>query len=329
MRHFSCLGALRVGVGVLSIAGAVLARSAAKAEIIYVVGSTSPNLNAGTGHLYSFDTATPGTVTDVVVNGPGFSGQYITDIDFKPGTNTLYGLGYTGSVYTLDTGTGLATSVATALSSGGPNYNLTGIDFNPITGNLRVVDPFEGNRQLNVLTNIRTNDVNPAYAAGDPNVGRSPWLQDIAYNAAGSAFVLDFTGATHNGPTLDTLSPETGGANSLHTLGSLGASGFSGGFDISGNSSIAYVILNSAAFSGNTKTLYSINLATGAATSLGTVGIGADVDVYGLSVAPTANTGGGSGVPLPAGAWGGLLAMAALVKCRRTLARIPSTDCPT
>ena len=297
------------------IAGLLLGPTAG-AAIIYVVGSTNPNLGAGTGHLYSFDTATPGTVTDVVVNGPGFSGQFITDIDFEPGTGTLYGLGYTGSVYKLDTTTALATSVSTALSQGGPNYISTGIDFNPTTGNLRVVDPVEGNRQLKISTNTRTNDANPAYGGADVNAGRTPHLQDIAYTNSGAAYVLDFTGASHNGPILASLAPDAGGANSLHTVGSLGATGRSGGFDVSCSTGIAYAILNSDGFVNNTKTLYSIDLSTGIATSLGSVGIDLGVEVYGLAVAPAAG-GGGGGVPLPLAAWGALPVMAAVIRRRK------------
>jgi len=304
----------RAGLPALLV-GLLLGQSA-RAEIIYVVGSSNPNLGAGTGHLYSFDTATPGTVTDVVVNGPGFSGQFITDIDFQPGTGTLYGLGYTGSVYSLNTTTAVATSVSTTLSQGGPNYISTGIDFNPTTGNLRVVDPFEGNRQLNIATNTRTNDANPVYGAADVNTGRTPSLQDIAYTNSGAAYVIDFAGASHDSPLLATLSPDTGGANSLHTVGNLGASGKAGGFDVSSSTGIAYAILNSDGFINNTKTLYSIDLNTGIATSLGIVGIDSGVEVYGLAVAP-APGGGGGGVPLPLGLWAAVPAIALVAKAKR------------
>jgi hypothetical protein len=287
---------------ILALLIAVAAPPAARAEIIFAVGSSSPNLGAGTGHLYSFDSATPGVVTDVVVNGPGFNGQFLVDIDFAPGTSTLYGLGYTGSVYSLNTTTALATSVATALSLGGPDYNLSGIDFNPATGLLRVVDPNEGNRSLNIATNTRVNDTDPAYGAADVNAGRIPYLQDIAYTSGAASYVLDFAGGSHNAPILAGLSPETGGAGSLTTIGNLGAAGFAGGFDVSSNTGIAYAILNSDGFNSNTKTLYSINLATGAATSLGVVNIDSGVEVYGLAVAP-APGGGGNGVPLPRSAY--------------------------
>ncbi len=311
----------RAGLPALLV-GLVLGQ-AAQAEIIYVVGSTSPNLNAGTGHLYSFDTANLGAVSDVVVNGPGFAGQFITDIDFQPGTGTLIGLGYTGSVYTLNTSTGLATSVSTALSQGGPNYNSSGIDFNPTTGNLRVVDPFEGNRQLNVGTNTRTNDSIPAYGAGDVNNGRTQYLEDIAYTNSGAAYVIDFAGASHDSPLLATMSPDTGGASSLHTVGTLGAAGHAGGFDVSGDTGTAYAILNSAGFINNTKTLYSIDLSTGVATSLGAVAIDSGVEVYGLSVAPVPGGGGGNGggVPLPMAAWAALPAIALVMKSKLRMAK--------
>src|SRR5438034_67263 len=79
----------------------VMADRSAQAEIIYAAirgPSGPPNISH---HLITFDSATPGVVTDLgaITNLGPF--QYLEDIDFRPATGQLYGLGYTGSVYNI------------------------------------------------------------------------------------------------------------------------------------------------------------------------------------------------------------------------------------
>jgi hypothetical protein len=120
-----------------------------------------------------------------------------------------------------------------------------------------------------------------AYAAGDPNAGATPRAVGAAYtnNVSGATqttlFVIDSNldiVATQGGPN-GIPSPNTG---QLFTVGALGFNTSDlVGFDISGLSGIAYAALTAPA--GNASQLFTVNLATGAATLIGTIGGGVPV----------------------------------------------------
>jgi hypothetical protein len=315
---------LAAGAGLVGVAA-----PAAQAEIIYVTMREASAMDPQ-DKLLRIDSANPGVVQDLgFISGLG-SFQYLEDIDFRPATGELYGLGYTGSVYKIDLVTLAATAqgFATAPGSG---YSHGGIDFNPVTDRLRVVDGSTAwNATYNPVTNTGSLDTDLAYTAGDPNFGSQPDVGGVAYsnnvNGALSTTLYSLDARAGVAPPpgiLGTITPP--GSGQITTVGGVGMTiDEVGGFDISGATGIAYVILNDFVAgppSLNVPTLYSVNLATGALTSLGAVNIDTDnYRVTGLSVAPADGPGGGPGnnVPLPMAALAGpAVAAIALAKSRR------------
>ncbi|MFD1610348.1 DUF4394 domain-containing protein [Sphingomonas tabacisoli] len=270
-----------------SLAAAVLATSPAAAETI--VGLTTQ------GGLVLFDSATPGTVSaPVAVTGLG-AGETLLGIDRRPATGQLFGISSASRLYTLDTITGAATAVGApgAFTLSGTSF---GFDFNPTVDRIRVTSNTGQNLRLNPNTGaLAATDTPLAYQAGDANAGTAP-------SVVGSAYTNNFSGAASTqlfdiDANLDILALQVNpNAGLLQTVGPLGINaGSLTGFDISGPSGIAYLVTeaNTAPFSN----LYRVNLGTGAASLVGTVGGGlALVDIAALA-----------GVPEP-GTWATMLA---------------------
>jgi hypothetical protein len=155
-----------------------------------------------------------------------------------------------------------------------------GIDFNPIVDLYRLVSDSDTNRRFNPSTG--------ALVAVDPDLSPGPDISHIAYsnNVAGAATTTLF-GIDHVDDTLVMIggvngvpSPNGGVVSLIGSLG-LNASNF-GGFDISGATGTAYSVFRLNDVSG----LYTINLSTGAASLVGTIGDGTGI-YNGLSVQPS------------------------------------------
>lgn len=269
--HSSKIGALIV-LAAISAGG-----QSARAELI--TGLTTTNA------LVTFDSATPGAIgVPVAVTGLA-SGETLLAIDRRPATGQLYGLGSTSRLYTVDPLTGAATQVG---SSGAFTLSGTGFgfDFNPTVDRIRVTGNTGQNLRLNPNDGtLSATDTALAYAAGDPNAGATARI-------VGSAYTNNFAGAVattlydidSNLDILATQSPPNNG-----TLNTVGALGFNTsdlvGFDISGISAIAFASLTAPA--GNFSSLFTINLATGAATLVGTIGGAAPmVDIAAIAAVP-------------------------------------------
>ena len=260
--------------GPLKAAGVIAAACAAlgvvaSAHAETVVGLTSTNA------LVSFDSATP-TFASAAVNITGLLGanERVLGIDLRPANGAIYGLGSTGNLYTLNAFTGAATFVSVLVADpldttspffAGLSGTAFGIDFNPVVDRLRITS--------NAGQNLRTNVVTGGVMADLPLSGATSSIAASAYtnndnDAATGTTLFGISGATD---TLNLQSPPNNG-----TQTSVGALGFDTsnvvGFDISGATGIAYASLtdNDTAKSG----LYTINLATGAATLVGAFGVG-------------------------------------------------------
>lgn len=245
-----------------ALGAGLLLVSAANAEVIYGLTTRS--------QLVTFDSAAPGLLTSArFIAGMGPS-EEIINIDFRPATGELYAMGSFNNLYVLDPVTAFATRVGTGFS---PQLNGIefGFDFNPTVDRIRVVSDLDQNLRLNPITGGgAATDVNLAYAAGDPNAGANPNVTGSAYtNNFGGATATTLYGIDSNLNILVTQNPPNNGT--LNTVGSLGfdTTGLVG-FDISGPSGVAYASLH--AQGGAFTTLYTINLATGAATSVGVIG---------------------------------------------------------
>ncbi len=213
------------------------------------------------------------------------AGETILGIDFRPATGELFA--YTGynRLITIDTAIAVATAVGSPAGLAGTSY---GFDFNPTVDLIRIVNDTDQNIRVNPNGTLAGTDTPLAFAAGDPNFGTNP-------NVVGSAYSNNFNGATtttlygidsnidhlvtQGSPNGAPTSPNTG---QLFTVGSLGFNTSDiVGFDIT-SSNTAYAALQPAL--GGSSRLFTINLTTGAATLIGT--IGGTEPLVGIAVAP-------------------------------------------
>ncbi len=250
-----------------------------------------------TGNLVTFDSSTPGTLgTSVAVTGLQ-GGETLLGIDRRPANNTLFGLGSTSRLYLIDPATGAATEVGSpgAFTLSGTAF---GFDFNPVVDRIRVTGNTGQNLRLNPNDGTLTaTDTALAFAAGDPNAAATPRIVGSAYsNNSSGALSTTLYDIDANLNILTVQTPPNAGQ--LVTIGALGFDTSDlAGFDISGPSGIAYAALTAP--TGNASQLFSINLATGAATLIGTIGGGVPlVDLAALPGSLTAAPDAGSSLLL-------------------------------
>lgn len=233
--------------------------------------------------VISFDSSNPGALLSGAAVSGLQSGETIKGIDFRPATTQLYALGSSSRLYTLNVVTGVATEVpplgAFTPALSGSDF---GFDFNPVIDRIRVVSNTRKNYVLNPNDGSATQVTDLAFGPADPNFGVSPNVEYSGYtNSTNPAPATTQLYGIDTG--LDVLVTQTNSAGVLTTVGPLGVNaGATGGFDISGDTGVAYAsfLPGLASQSG----LYSINLATGAATNLGVIDGG--LIVGSIAVAP-------------------------------------------
>jgi len=235
--------------------------------------------------LISFNTAAPRLTTREigVIAGLAAADTQIVGIDFRIQDGLLYGVGNGGGVYTIDLGNATATrvnSLSTPLA--GSRF---GVDFNPAADRLRIVSDSGQNLRHNVnaggvtLTDGLLNNgavppvttlgvASAAYTNNDLATTTSTVLFDInaatgfvALQAPPNAGVLANIGAL--------LVDATGAATPL--VGRVG-------FDIYTRSNRAGVTVGNAGFAALTTAtgtaVYSVDLSSGVASSIGTLASG-------------------------------------------------------
>ncbi len=241
--------------------------------------------------LINFSNLSPGTVARTVTITGLAAGETLVGIDFRPRTGQLYAVSSASRIYTLNTTTGAATAVGTAAFTPAVNGAAFGLDFNPVPDRIRFVSDADQNLRLHPDTGaVAGTDTTIAFAAGDANQAANPNLVGAAYssNVAGTTTTTMYAIDSN----LDVLvrqgsvggAPVSPNAGQLFTIGALGVNTTEQvGFDIADFNDYALASLTTA---GATQSaLYSINLTTGAATMIGTIG-GGEV-VRGLAIAPT------------------------------------------
>jgi trimeric autotransporter adhesin len=267
--------------------GAATLMNAIDSTTIQLRGLTSlapsnPRMHAvtTTGTLLSFDPATPGT-TVAYNTGTIFGlsvGENVLGVDFRPSNGALYAFTDDNNLYTIDHRFGLSTFFAGGAVT--PVGNI-GFDFNPSVDRIRLTTSTEQNVRLNPSTGaLAGTDGALAYATGDVNVGTTPDIVASAYtnNVPGTATTVLY-GIDSNLDVLVIQNPPNVGT--LTTVGALGV-------NVDGNTCLdvtqAGTMYMSATVGGVTR-LYTINLATGGATLVGSIGNGA-TPLAGMSFGP-------------------------------------------
>jgi hypothetical protein len=207
------------------------------------------------------------------------AGESLLGIDVRPLTGQVFGLGSTSRLYTLNLATGQATQVGSGQFGTLLNGTRFGFDFNPTVDRIRVVSDADQNLRLNPDTGgIAAVDGTLAFAGGDANAGQNPNVVASAYtnNFVGTSTTL--FGIDSNLDVLVTQIPPNNGT--LNTVGALGVDTSDlVGFDIAGPR-MAVATLTT----GGTPRLYQINLDTGAAALVGSVGgLGLGEQVVGVT----------------------------------------------
>lgn len=280
---------MRVSSGVVGLAlAAGLVPGLAQAELIF--GLTTDN------RIVTFDSATPGTVASS--RGiTGLGSDVLTGLDLRPANRTLYSVASRGNLYRLNLtganyGANLVGNIGVSLT--GDSY---GIDFNPTVDRLRFIGDTDQNLRINPTTAVRLTDT--AISGGFDIVG-SAYTRSFAGATSTTLYGLDAAGDQ----LLRATSPNGGLYVGVGSLGVALSTTDEVGFDISGATGRGYFNIGSK--------FYSVSLASGGATLIGTLGSG---DLVGLTAV---------GVPEPS-TWalliGGFgLAGAALRTRRRAVA---------
>lgn len=226
----------------------------------------------GANRLVRFAPTSLGTIVTLSITGLQ-AAETIHAVDFRRTDGKLYGLGSTSRLYTIDTTTGAATVVAATPFTPALSGTTFAFDWNPVVDRFRVVSDTDQNLRLDPATGaLVAVDTSTTYAIGDVNAAANPAVSGCAYlmaNAeAGTTVLYDVD------TTLDVLTVQNPPNNgSLNTVGPLGIDATSSfGFDIvvEGGVDKAYIVTNPGGSAAST--LYTVNLATGAATAVGQVG---------------------------------------------------------
>jgi hypothetical protein len=240
------------------------AQSRATAEPIGVLTSVN--------RLGVIDSTAPDIVISPYVPITGLQpGEFIHGIDVRPATGVLYGLGSAGRLYTLDPLTGTAALQAVLITDPTDTTNpfsalsgtAFGVDFNPVADRLRVVSNAQQNLRIDVDNGQVLTD---GTLSGLPQVVASAYTNNLPGATTTTLYGIDFGGSR----IVIQLPSDDG---TLTTVGPLGFRGSPfAGFDISSLDGTAFAAFSFTGPPSRDNPLYTINLNTGAATFVGTIG---------------------------------------------------------
>lgn len=256
---------------------AFLACSAVCAQDLY--------LTTASNQLVKINVGTPGTVTSSMPIQGLQTGETVLGLDARPSNGNLYAMGSTSRLYRIDVTTGMATQIGVPLV---PPLNGTsfGFDFNPTVDRIRVTSNADLNLRLHPDTGaVVAMDSTLAYAVTDPFANVNPNIVASAYtNNVSGATTTTLYGIDSNLDMLVTQVPPNNGT--LNTIGALGVNvGEVAGFDIAGSNGVAYAVFTSPGGGVQSSALFRIDLTTGAATFLSTIGVAEPIT--GMTVLPT------------------------------------------
>jgi hypothetical protein len=254
------------------------------AELIYGMttansGSTAPGLN-----LVSFDSATPGTQTNIGAFTGVVSGHSLRSIDFNTATGVLYAISSSTSalsaaqLYTVDLATGALTAVGSGTTLTGNNNARLELEFNSVTGDFNVFTGAAANGTagnnfvVNAGTGVATSSPILTYGTGASIIG-------AAFNSNTSTMF----GWDYNSDDLVSINPATGVMTQVAAPTGFLTGNAGLGMDHSALSDTLYVVHDDPG-TATISSLLTRDMVTGAETIIG--GFGAGVFVSDISVAP-------------------------------------------
>jgi hypothetical protein len=217
------------------------------------------------------------------------AGDTLVGIDYRVARGVLYALSASGRLYTIDTASAALKPVGAAPAATLQGATV-GVNFNPVADRIRVVTDTGQNLRLHPDTGaLAATDPAVAYATGDARHGQAPRLAAAAYtyNKQNDKLTTNYAIDRAAG-TLVTqgsvegvapvVSPNTG---QLRSVGPLGTGPVdAAALDIADTDNTALAALRQ----GGRTSLHLVNLATGAATRIGTVGDGRPL--WGMAIEP-------------------------------------------
>jgi hypothetical protein len=222
--------------------------------------------------LVTFDSTAPMALTNARFISGMDANESMLGIDIRPVNGVIYGLGSFGNLYTVNAITGAATKVAQltdsitggALALDGVEF---GFDFNPTVDRIRMTSDRGQNFRINPITGVTVVDGTLNQAAGTPNIVGSAYTNnDTNPNTGTTLYNIDSVS--------DQLTIQAPPNNGTQTnVGGLGVDVTAlVGFDILtvGAANTAYAALQAEGTVGSS--LYTLDLATGAASLIGAIG---------------------------------------------------------
>jgi hypothetical protein len=252
------------------IASTILAATVATASAAPVLGLT------GDKTLVMFDTAKPAVTKKMDVTGV----DKLLGIDFRPGNKTVIGVTPDFRIVSINLETGAATDVAKMDKTLTMTQAPVVVDFNPMADRLRFMTGTT-NHRVHPDTGAVTVDGVLAYEDTDMHKGETPVIVAAAYtNSVGKPEKT----AMYNidakiGALIQQTKPNDG---TLKAIGKLGIKDMPAtyAFDIQGmadGKNTGYLVA--------AKSLYTVNMETGAATSVGPI-TGLDNEIRDITILP-------------------------------------------
>jgi hypothetical protein len=226
--------------------------------------------------LVSFNSGVPQKLcTNATINGLQ-GNETVVGIDMRPADVNLYALTNTGRLYTVNPATGTATLKSTLTASPAdltaPFQGLDGgiitVDVSPVADGLRVLS--SNGMNLRVLFDTGETFTDEQLNPPGSSVTAAAYTNSFVGTGTSTLYVID---TANDRLMIQGRAPSSPNNGDLQVVGSLGINGdvqALAGFDINAINNTAYAALNVG--NATSSDLYSINLATGAATRLGPIG---------------------------------------------------------
>lgn len=249
------------------------------------------------GNLISFPPNAAGVAAPTTVGAVSgmMAGETVIGMDFRPATGDLVAVTNQSRIYTINTTSAAATQSPPAAAQFSPGVSGTsfGIDFNPLPDRIRLISDAEQNLRLNQITGaVAGTDTTLTGGGGDAVA--AGYTNNFAGATSTTLFVLDTT--TNNLLRQGDIGGTPGSPNAgvLTAVGALGVDPLdvAASFDIIGGrgvtsagvnqgDTVSYGVLSTTAGASR---LHRINLGTGAATSIGDIGGGSQVQAFAVRV---------------------------------------------